>query len=163
LELAMSARVVLFLAAMLGCLSVMLGAFGAHGLSNNQNTGYLETKYAAMEPKFVAGHSVPASYKYLIDYKTGVEYQMAHSLALGLVGLLMLRRRSKLLSVAAGCFLGGICFFSGSLYLLVIAGPRWLGVPWGAITPIGGTLMLIGWLSLAIGALRTTSDASQNN
>ena len=88
---------------------------------------------------------------------------MAHSLALGLVGVLMLRRRSKLLSVAAGCFLGGIFFFSGSLYLLVIAGPRWLGVPWGAITPIGGTLMLIGWLSLAIGALRTTSDASQSN
>ena len=159
----MSARVVLFLAAMLGCLSVMLGAFGAHGLSNNQNTGYLEKKYADMEPKFIAGHSVPASYKYLIDYKTGVEYQMAHSLALGLVGVLMLRRRSKLLSVAAGCFLGGIFFFSGSLYLLVIAGPRWLGVPWGAITPIGGTLMLIGWLSLAIGALRTTSDASQSN
>lgn len=150
----MSARVILFLASVLGFLSVMLGAFGAHGLSNNQNTGYLEKKYADMEPKFLAGHSVPASYKYLMDYKTGVEYQMAHSLALGLVGMLMLRRRSKLLTVAAVCFLGGIFFFSGSLYLLVIAGPRWMGVPWGAITPIGGTLMLIGWLALAVAALR---------
>jgi uncharacterized membrane protein YgdD (TMEM256/DUF423 family) len=85
---------------------------------------------------------------------------MAHSLALGLVGVLMLRRRSKLLSVAAGCFLGGICFFSGSLYLLVIAGPRWLGVPWGAITPIGGTLMLIGWLALAFVSLSMTTDST---
>jgi uncharacterized membrane protein YgdD (TMEM256/DUF423 family) len=150
----MSARVVLFLASVLGFLSVMLGAFGAHGLSNNQNTGYLEKKYAEMEPKFVSGHAVPASYKYLMDYKTGVEYQMAHSLAMGLVAMLMLRRRSKMLTVAAVCFLGGIFFFSGSLYLLVIAGPRWMGVPWGAITPIGGTLMLIGWLALAVAALR---------
>ena len=158
----MSARFVLLVSSLLGCLSVMLGAFGAHGLSNNQNTGYLEKKYADMEPKFIAGHSVPASYKYLMDYKTGVEYQMAHSLALALVGVLMLRRRSRLLTVAAICFLGGIFFFSGSLYLLVIAGPRWLGVPWGAITPIGGTLMLIGWLALAIAGLRVPGEAGHS-
>jgi uncharacterized membrane protein YgdD (TMEM256/DUF423 family) len=151
----MSPRICVFLSAVLGLLSVALGAFGAHGLANNQNTGFLETKYATMEPKLIAGHSVPASFKYLQDFKTGVEYQMSHSLALAVTGLLMLRRPTRSLSVAAVCFLGGIFFFSGSLYVLVIGGPRWLGVPWGAVTPIGGTLMIVGWFALAIGSLRT--------
>ncbi len=151
----MSPRICVFLSAVLGLLSVALGAFGAHGLANNQNTGFLETKYVTMEPKLMAGHSVPASFKYLQDFKTGVEYQMSHALALAVTGLLMLRSPTRSLSVAAVCFLGGIFFFSGSLYVLVIGGPRWLGVPWGAITPIGGTLMIVGWLALAIGALTT--------
>lgn len=141
----MSARVCLVLSALLGFTSVALGAFGAHGLTDNKNTGFLETKYAAMEPKMVAGLTVPASFKYLRDFETGVDYHMAHALALAATGLLMLRQPSKLLSAAACCFLGGIFFFSGSLYILVIGGPRWLGVPWGAIAPIGGTLLLLGW------------------
>jgi uncharacterized membrane protein YgdD (TMEM256/DUF423 family) len=150
----MSARTCIFLSAAFGFLGVGLGAFGAHGLTDNQGTGYLEKKYAEMEPKLIGGHSVPASYKYLQDFKTGVEYQMSHTLALGIVGLLMLKQRSKLLTAAAICFVGGIFFFSGSLYILVICGPRWQGVPWGAITPIGGTLMLTGWITLGLYALK---------
>lgn len=152
----MNARTCLCLSALLGFLSVALGAFGAHGLTDNKNTGYLETKYAAMEPKMVAGQSVTASFKYLRDFETGVEYQMVHALALAITGLLMLRQASRPLTVAAYCFLGGITFFCGSLFLLVIAGPRWLGIPWGAITPVGGILMLAGWLALAMGAWKST-------
>ncbi len=147
----MKARTCLLLAAIFGFLSVALGAFGAHGLSDSKGTGFLEKKYADMEPKLIAGHSVPASFKYLQDFRTGVEYQMAHALALAMTGLLILRQPSRTLSIAAACFAGGIVFFSGSLYLLVMAGPRWLGVPWGAITPIGGMLMLTGWLFFAVG------------
>ena len=156
----MSARLCLILSALLGMLAVTLGAFGAHGLTNNTNDGYLEKKYADMEPKLIAGHTVPASYKYLQDFKTGVDYHMAHALALGLTGFLMLRQRSRWLSAAAFCFSGGILFFCGSLYLLVIAGPKWLGVPWGAIAPIGGTLMILGWLFLSIAAWTTVKNAN---
>lgn len=151
----------LFLAAILGFLSVAMGAFGAHGLTDSTNTGYLEKKYAEMEPKIIAGHTVPASFKYLQDFRTGAEYQMYHALALAVTGLLMLHQPSKLLSAAAVCFLGGVFFFSGSLYILVIGGPRWLGIPWGAITPIGGMLMIFGWLALAGAASKIASPASE--
>ena len=132
----------------------MLGAFGAHGLKGSDGSGFLERKYASLEPKNTAGHQLPASYKYLQDFETGVDYHLKHALAMGLVGNMLLLRRSRLLSAAAWCFLGGTVFFSGSLYILVIGGPKWLGVPWGAITPIGGTLLLAGWACLAVGALR---------
>ena len=136
----------------------MLGAFGAHGLTGSGNgPGYLERKYWEMEPKTVAGFTVLASYHYLKVYEKGVEYHMTHTLAMAITGLLMLRRPSKLLSIAAWCFLAGILFFSGSLYVLVIGGPRWLGIPWGMIAPLGGTLLLVGWLSLAAGAWNAAS------
>ena len=47
-------------------------------------------------------------------------------------------------------FAAGIVVFSGSLYLLVLTGRRWLG----AVTPLGGLLMLAGWIVLAWGAGR---------
>lgn len=147
----MSGRMCLCLAGCLGFLAVFLGAFGAHFLKDKE---FLTNKYANMEPKIVAGHSIPASYKYAQDFETGVEYHMVHVLAMLATGLLMLQQPSRCLSVAAWCFLGGIVLFSGALYMLVIGGPRWLGVPWGMVAPIGGTLQLIGWLALTSGAFR---------
>ena len=147
----MSGRTCLCLAGCLGFLAVFLGAFGAHGL---KDTKFLTNKYADFQPKIVAGHSIPASYKYAQDFETGVEYHMVHVLAMLATGLLMLHQPSRSLCVAAWCFLGGIVLFSGALYVLVIGGPRWLGIPWGMVAPIGGTLQLIGWLALTSGALR---------
>ena len=147
----MSGKTCLCLASFLGFLAVFLGAFGAHGL---KDTKYLTDKYAEMPPKIVAGHPVPAAYKYAQDFETGVEYHMTHALAMLATGLLMLRQPSRLLSLAAWCFTGGIVFFSGALYMLVIAGPRWLGIPWGMVAPLGGTLQLIGWLSLTAATFR---------
>jgi uncharacterized membrane protein YgdD (TMEM256/DUF423 family) len=147
----MNARLCLTLAALFGFLGVTLGAFGAHGLND---TKYLEKRYADLPEKTVAGQQFPASYKYFRDFETGVEYQLTHTAALLAVGLLMLHYPAKLLSVAAWCFAGGIVFFSGSLYVLVILGPRAGGIPWGAVAPIGGTLQLLGWLTLAVAAAR---------
>lgn len=147
----MSGRICICLAGSLGFLAVFLGAFGAHGL---KDTGFLTDKYSDAEPKAVAGHTIPASYKYAQDFETGVEYHMVHALAMLATGLLMLHQPSRCLSMAAWCFLGGIVFFSGALYVLVIGGPRWLGVPWGMVAPIGGTLQLAGWLALTSGAYR---------
>ena len=143
----MSGRTCISLAALMGFLAVLLGAFGAHGL---KDTGFLTNKYAGMEAKDIVGLSVPASYKYLQDFQTGVQYHMMHALAMLATGLLMLRQPSRCLTIAAWCFLGGIVLFSGALYVLVIGGPRWAGIPWGALAPIGGTLQLIGWLVLAV-------------
>ncbi|MCH7522068.1 MAG: DUF423 domain-containing protein, partial [Candidatus Marinimicrobia bacterium] len=53
---------------------------------------------------------------------------------------------SRLLTLTPWLFTAGIVIFSGSLYLLVITGKRWLG----AVTPIGGVLFLAGWLLLAL-------------
>jgi uncharacterized membrane protein YgdD (TMEM256/DUF423 family) len=150
----MSARTCLFLAAVLGFVAVLMGAFGAHGLSDS---GFLEKKYADLEPKNVSGMELPAAYKYLQDFRTGVRYHMWHALAMLAVGLLLLRQPSKLLSATAWCFLLGIVLFSGALYVLVIGGPRFAGVPWGMVAPIGGTLQLVGWFLLAIAALRLSA------
>ena len=151
----MSGKTCLFLASFLGFLAVFLGAFGAHGL---KDTKFLAEKYAEMPDKIVAGHSIPAAYKYAQDFETGVEYHMTHVLAMLATGVLMLHQPSRLLSLAAWCFVGGIVFFSGALYILVIAGPRWLGIPWGMVAPLGGTLQLIGWLSLTAATFRLKSN-----
>jgi uncharacterized membrane protein YgdD (TMEM256/DUF423 family) len=142
----MTARTCLLVAALSGGLAVTLGAFGAHGLND---TKYLERKYADLPAKTVAGMEVPASWKYFRDFETAVHYQFTHTAALIACGLLIQRRPSRLLAAAAWCFMAGMLLFCGSLYVLVIGGPRWLGVPWGAVAPLGGSLLIVGWLALA--------------
>ena len=71
---------------------------------------------------------------------------MYHALALGLTGVLAaLGYRTR---AAAVLFTVGIALFSGSLYLLVLLDTRWLG----AVTPVGGTAFLVGWVVLGIAA-----------
>jgi len=114
----MQTRTVLVLGSLLGLLAVAAGAFGAHGLSEQDSQ----------------------------VFKTGAEYQMYHALALILCGLLAGRGYRP--NVAVWAFLLGVILFSGSLYLMVLTGTKWLG----AITPIGGVLFLVGWLALALRA-----------
>ena len=68
--------------------------------------------------------------------------------ALLAVGLLALRPHGHGPGVAGWSFLLGSVIFSGSLYILAITGLRWLG----AITPLGGVLMLAGWAALLVAA-----------
>jgi uncharacterized membrane protein YgdD (TMEM256/DUF423 family) len=119
------ARAFVVWGAVLGFLAVALGAFGAHGLRD---------------------HLTAES---LAIYQTGVQYQMAHALALLLVAALF--DRVGLSKVVAWLFIFGVLIFSGSLYLLAITGQRWLG----AITPLGGLCFLVGWATLAVGAARS--------
>jgi uncharacterized membrane protein YgdD (TMEM256/DUF423 family) len=115
------------LAALSGFLSVAFGAFGAHALKSKLNPDMLAV------------------------YKTAVEYQFVHTLALLLVGVLLQQwSKSFALHVSALSFTVGIIIFSGSLYILSLSGVRWLG----AITPIGGLAFLIGWISLFIAAYK---------
>ncbi len=70
--------------------------------------------------------------------KTGAHYQLIHAVA-ALVALRMEARGS------AWLFIGGGAIFAGTLYLMAIGAPRWFG----AITPIGGAMLIAGWLWLA--------------
>jgi len=70
--------------------------------------------------------------------KTGGHYQLVHALA-ALVALQLGARGS------GWCFVAGGAIFAGTLYLMALGCPRWLG----AITPIGGALLIAGWLWLA--------------
>ena len=112
--------------AVLGGLAVILGAFGAHGLKTR------------VEPDL------------LVVFETGVRYHMYHALALLAVGLAAAQRTNSWLGAAGWLFLAGIAVFSGSLYLTTFTGARWLG----AITPIGGVALILGWAALAVGVLR---------
>lgn len=159
----MTAKTCLILASVSGLLAVVLGAFGAHGLADSRDAdgGYLAQKYADVPEKTVAGLTLPASYKYLQDYHTAVRYHMWHALAVLGVGLLMQRQTSRLLSAAAWSFLIGILLFSGGLYILVILGPKFGGIPWGAVVPIGGVLLVTGWCLLGIGISKFASFSSE--
>ena len=139
-----SARFWLVSGSILAGLAVALGAFGAHGLDQ-----LLKSVYAKDDMRTIAGLEVPASWKYLQDFKTAAEYQLTHSLALLAVGLLARDSSRRSLTVAGWSFLGGIVLFSGSLYVLAVTGIRVLG----AITPFGGVLFLMGWTSLAIATM----------
>lgn len=104
-----------------GFLGVALGAFGAHALKARLDADLLAT------------------------FEVGVRYQMYHAFALLAVGWAQTRWPGPVLNASGWLFLAGTVMFSGSLYLLVLSGQRWLG----AITPAGGAALLAGWLCLA--------------
>lgn len=115
-----------FIAALLGAAGVGLGAFGSHSLSDFLiENGRVDT------------------------FETAVRYQLFHVLALLAVAVLQTNwPAASWLTWSGWFFVGGILIFSGSLYLLILTGQRWLG----AITPLGGVALIAGWLSLALAA-----------
>ena len=116
-------RTFLLIGALSGFFAVALGAFAAHGLRTR------------LPPDM------------LTVFETGVRYHMYHTLALLAVATAIGRLGdARLLVVAGWLFTAGIVVFSGSLYLLAMTGTSALG----AITPIGGVLLLVGWASLAL-------------
>lgn len=117
-------RALLLFAAFSGFCAVGLGAFAAHGLK------------AQLAPTM------------LNAFQTGVHYQMYHALALIGISALLHWQRNPWLVRSACLFILGTFLFSGSLYLLALGGPRWLG----PITPLGGLSFLCGWLCLVAAA-----------
>ena len=109
------------LGALMAFMAVALGAFGAHALR---------------------GRLSPVD---LATFETAVRYQMYHALGLILVAVRSGAFSSLLARVAGWAFTVGTLVFSGSLYVLVLTGERWLG----AVTPVGGVAFLVGWGALA--------------
>jgi uncharacterized membrane protein YgdD (TMEM256/DUF423 family) len=120
--MAAMSRIFVILSGLLGFSAVALGAFGAHGLRSR-----LE--------------SLPDGVKRLEWWNTAAHYHLTHALALGLVAWLIHRGAATSAMVAGWSFVAGVALFSGSLYLMTITGQTKLG----AITPLGGLLLLIGW------------------
>lgn len=120
----------LFLAAVMGGLSAVMGAFAAHGLARTLDARMLTT------------------------FETGARYQMYHALAMGLAALAARRAAAKRANIAAALFLAGILLFSGSLYLLALTGVSTLGM----VTPVGGLCLIAGWIALALAALKFSEN-----
>jgi len=121
--------------ALLGGLAVALGAFGAHGLESRLK-----------EPD---GSITAQAQRKIANWETASRYQMYHALAILGIGCLLIQRRSALLPAAAATMAAGTLIFSGCLYALVLTDQRFLG----AIVPIGGILMLVGWVLLVVASL----------
>jgi uncharacterized membrane protein YgdD (TMEM256/DUF423 family) len=123
----------LITAAVLGVLSVVFGAFGAHALK-----------------KYVSPEAVST-------FETGVRYQFYHCFALLFVGIMYERFPLKLMAWSGYSFIAGIILFSGSLYLLTAlqsteqVGLRKIGI----ITPFGGLFFIAGWLLMLMAFLKT--------
>ena len=115
-------------AAVLGALAVALGAFGAHAIKSKLTAAHFEV------------------------YETAIKYLMIHCLALMGVGIIAWLQPSKWLIYASAAFTVGISIFSGTLLLLSFFravgdfSKNWLG----AITPVGGLLLIIGWVLVAL-------------
>ncbi len=115
------------IAAFLGGLAVVLGAFGAHAIGNKVSAKDLDT------------------------WKTGAHYQLVHAVAL--LALSLYDRVGKY-RIVCWLWLAGILIFAGSLYVLVLSQVRMMG----AITPLGGLCLIIGWIMLGVQLLRSNAE-----
>ena len=89
--------------------------------------------------------------------ETGGHYQLIHALAVFACFVVWRLMQAPAAALAAWLFLAGALIFSGSLYLMAFGGPRMLG----AVTPIGGVLLLAGWAVLAWACLAGTQSGPQ--
>ncbi|MFT3678751.1 MAG: DUF423 domain-containing protein [Ferruginibacter sp.] len=126
----------LFVAALLGGLSVAAGAFAAHALKQILSPDTLQV------------------------FETAVRYQFYHVFALLAAGILYRYYPGKLLKWSGNLFIAGIILFCGSLYLLcVFKHLEMLQFYWvGAITPLGGLAFITGWLLMAVAVARSGQD-----
>ena len=106
-------------AAVSGMLAVVAGAFGAHALK------------ARLTPE------------QLDSWATAAQYHLLHSVLLMALALFA-TYSERSIKLPASLLTAGIVLFSGSIYLLVLTKMRWLG----PVTPIGGLLLILGWLSM---------------
>ncbi|WP_103865069.1 DUF423 domain-containing protein [Aquimarina sp. I32.4] len=123
-------KTILITGAITGLIAVLLGAFGAHGLEKHVDAASIDS------------------------FTTGVRYQMYHAIVcviLGNMTVLQEIRRKRIFYF----FIGGIILFSGSIYLLVI--DEIFGISLssiGFITPLGGLLLISGWIFLIISLMK---------
>jgi uncharacterized membrane protein YgdD (TMEM256/DUF423 family) len=114
-------RVILVAGALMCAASVACGAFGAHAITDMVTVARLDT------------------------WQTASKYLMHHGLGLLIIGQLTMTVGTSFTAAAVQIFIGAT-LFSLSLYLLVLLDMPWLG----AIAPVGGLLMITGWITSAV-------------
>ncbi|MEM8890300.1 MAG: DUF423 domain-containing protein [Bacteroidota bacterium] len=112
-------------AAFLGLTGVILGAMAAHALEKTLSADLLDS------------------------FKTGVRFQMYHAFLLFLIGLLMDKYEASWLKYATYAVILGTLLFSGSIYLLTLT-----TVKVGVVTPIGGSILIVGWAFILLWAVK---------
>jgi uncharacterized membrane protein YgdD (TMEM256/DUF423 family) len=115
------------IACFFGFSGILLGAFGAHALKEKLPVEMLSI------------------------FETAVRYQMYHVVPLFFLSMNLKGTMSKSIAFSAWFFVIGVVIFSGSLYTLALSGVK----AWGAVTPLGGLALMIGWLFLGIGIIKT--------
>ncbi|MFY0627241.1 MAG: DUF423 domain-containing protein [Reichenbachiella sp.] len=116
-------KMALYTGATYGLLTVLIGAFGAHALKSNLlEYGRLET------------------------FETAVKYQVYHALLLVIIGFNGQKLNARWFKMSVYSITIGVFIFSGSLYLLSILNTS----KFGAITPVGGLFLIIGWIGLIL-------------
>jgi uncharacterized membrane protein YgdD (TMEM256/DUF423 family) len=122
-------RILLSVEGIAGATAVMAGAFGSHALK-----GQLSPDALAI-------------------WQTGVFYHLTHAIVLLIIAFGTAGLEERVRFIAGIMFALGIILFSGPLYLLSLTSIRALGM----ITPVGGVLLIAGWITIASAALRSTS------
>lgn len=123
-------RKIILVAAILGVIAIILGAFGAHALKEVLNENQL------------------------VSFETGVRYQFYHALFLLFLGTTVLLS-DKIKKIILLLVLVGILFFSGSIYLLATNDLTSIDFKFlGPITPIGGLLLIGAWTALFLNILK---------
>jgi len=118
--------------ALSAAIGVAAGAFAAHGLKDR------------LTPEMLA------------VFETGARYQLFHALGLMAAAWAAQRYGTDTAVWGGWLLLLGTVLFSGSLYVLAVTGIRWLGI----VTPFGGVAFIVGWVMLALSALRGSPGAA---
>ncbi len=117
-------KIWLFVAGLNGAAAVLAGAFAAHALG--------------------PGHPFASA------FSIAAQYHLVHAAAIAIAALAAQGAAAPRARMAAMLFLAGILLFSGSLYVLTLTGLRAFAI----ITPVGGVILVAGWLMLALAALK---------
>lgn len=112
-------------AALLGLTGVILGAMAAHALEKSLTPDLLDS------------------------FETAVRFQMYHAFLLFLLGIAIGKHESSQLTYAIYATILGTLLFSGSIYLLVLT-----QIKLGIVTPIGGTVLIVGWGLILLWAVK---------
>ena len=132
-------RKIIITAAVFGMSSVIIGAWAAHGIQN-----------------FIPDADVLKTNK-IESFKTGVRYQVFHTILILILGITPKDKFTKHLNLAFLFTVIGVVLFSGSIYLLALKsqiGLNDLGKVLGPITPIGGMTLILAWGMLLLYGLK---------
>ncbi len=126
-----------FIAGLFGTTGVALGALGAHALKQKMQEGLLTPEQ-------------------LSAFDTATKYQLIHAIVLFILAYINKDKQYKLYTIASYLLVTGIVFFSGSIYLLTTRNITGINASFilGPITPIGGLLLISGWICITIQALK---------
>ena len=127
-----------FIAGLFGTSGVAFGALGAHALKQKMQEGIITIDQ-------------------LSAFDTATKYQLMHAIILFILAYINRDKQIKLYNIASYLIVFGVLFFSGSIYLLStqnISGIH-AGFIFGPITPLGGLLLISGWICITIQALKS--------